>query len=288
MDFVPNHVHETHPWFVEAKRSKRSRYRDWFYWRQNGDYVKFLDVGELPKLNLDHPAAREQIIKAAEHWMEEGVDGFRLDHALGPSFDFWDAFRRRLKEKNSEVVLVAEVYFWGIQRMFLPTLQLPDKRFYYLAQQLGFEVLDATQREYAWAFDGLLDFQFQRLLKTHIAHGRRKLPDSELQDKLDEHYASFPDNCRLLSFLDNHDMNRFLFEAGGDKARLRRAMEIQFSQRGSPPIIYYGTEIGMGQSGPIQGPYGDLRARRMMAWHDKDESILKSCRHLIREWKAAS
>ncbi len=31
MDLVPNHVHDTHPFFIDAKNNKDSKYRKWFY-----------------------------------------------------------------------------------------------------------------------------------------------------------------------------------------------------------------------------------------------------------------
>lgn len=287
MDFVPNHVHMSHPWFEQARTRRRSPYRDWFYWLPNGDYLKFLDVRELPKLNLDHPGARCVMIEAAKYWLDCGIDGFRLDHALGPSLSFWSEFRRELKQHRADVALFAEVWFSGIRRPLLNTLSLPDKQLYYAAQKkLGFDVCSAVMREYAGFFDGLLDFRFQTLLKTHIATAVRRVSDAEIQKQLDEHYASFPGGCSLLSFLDNHDMNRFLFEAGGDRSRLERAWEIQFAQR-QPPIIYYGTEIGMNQAGPVRGPYGDLHVRRMMAWDKPDHELLGACKRLVAGWKKA-
>jgi glycosidase len=282
MDFVPNHVHVTHPWFQEAKRNKRSPYRHWFYWQRNGDYLKFFGVDEMPKLNLDHPEARKEIIRAAKHWMDQGIDGFRLDFALGPSLDFWREFRDQLKRHDKEVALIAEVYFWRIQRQFLPTINLPDKSFYFLAQQLGLDAMSAAMKEYAEVFDGLLDFTFQKLLRVFVANNKRKMSSAQIQEMLDQHYAGFPDDCSLVSFLDNHDMNRFLFEARGDKARLKRAMEIQFAQR-CPPVIYYGTELGMSQTAPVRGNYGDLQARRMMTWQSRDRSIFNLYKRLIQK-----
>ena len=102
---------------------------------------------------------------------------------------------------------------------------------------------------------------------------------------LDQHYASIPKSCSLLSFLDNLDMNRFLFEARGDKARLKQAVEIQFTQN-CPPVIYYGTEVGMSQMKPISGPHGDLQARRMMAWDDQDADLLETYKRLIATWRS--
>jgi hypothetical protein len=51
----------------------------------------------------------------------------------------------------------------------------------------------------------------------------------------------------LPSFLDNHDMNRFLFAAEGDLRRLQVAALVQFLLPG-PPVIYYGTEVGLSQN----------------------------------------
>jgi glycosidase len=285
MDFVPNHVHETHPWFLDAKNSPHSHYRDWFYWLRHGDYLKFLNFAELPKLNLDHPEARETLIQAAQFWLDQGIDGFRLDHVIGPSLDFWIEFRRRLKEHRSDTVLFGEAYFWGIPPGCLSTLCLPHKWKYLLMQQLGIDVFDATMREYVEVFDGLLDFTFQKILKTEVALARQKQSDAYIQDKLDSHYSRFPEQCALLSFLDNHDMDRFLFNAGGDKARLLRALEIQFKQK-STPILYYGTETGMSQKAPARGYHGDLQVRRMMDWDHPDPQIGRACRNLIQEWKS--
>jgi glycosidase len=54
----------------------------------------------------------------------------------------------------------------------------------------------------------------------------------------------------LPSFLDNHDMNRFLVVADGDRRRLKVAALVQFTLPG-PPLIYYGTEVGLSQNRPL-------------------------------------
>ena len=138
--------------------------------------------------------------------------------------------------------------------------------------------------EYVGVFYGILDFDFQGLMKQQVAHARKFPSAPAIQRKLDAHYLSFPSETCLPSFLDNHDMDRFLFEARDNKARLRQAAEIQFRQT-QPPIIYYGTEAGMPQSKPLQGPYGDVVARQMMPWKNPDRAMFEFYQKIIRTRK---
>ena len=77
-------------------------------------------------------------------------------------------------------------------------------------------------------------------------------------------------------------MNRFLYEAKNKKERLRLGAKLQFRQK-HPPIIYYGTEVGLSQSRPIVGPYGDLAARQMMPWKNQDKDLLAFFADLIHQ-----
>lgn len=273
LDWVPNHVHRTHPFFQQAAASKRSRYRDWFSFDAHGNYLCFLGFTELPKLNLDHPEAREYMITTALRWIDLGVDGFRLDHVVGPSLDFWREFRDAVKRYSPSTFLLGEATMMGIRYKGLKTLKIPRKHWHWLRSQLGIPDCAGVMGEYAQILDGLLDFEFQRIVKAHVAHPAGKPSLENVQSQLNAHYAKFPANCVLPAFLDNHDMNRFLYEAGNKKERLRLGAELLFRQK-HPPVIYYGTEVGLGQSHPIAGPYGDLAARQMMPWKNQDKELL--------------
>ncbi len=91
----------------------------------------------------------------------------------------------------------------------------------------------------------------------------------------------------MLNFIDNHDMDRFLYIAGGRRDALERAVAMQMAQPG-PPIIYYGTEVGMGQRivGLDRIP---LEANRLpMAWgDDQDAEVLAIHRRLIEQRREA-
>ena len=287
MDWVPNHVHHTHRFFQHALRNKASPYRKWFHFDRQGRYRCFLDVSELPKLNLDHPEARRYMIETSLRWLDMGVAGFRLDHVLGPSLDFWREFRSAVTRHEPSAFLVGEANFAGMRRKFLSTLRLPHKYRHFLAFAHGADVTSAVMQEYTGVFDGLLDFEFQRILKEQVAHASGRPSRRKIRSLLEAHQLNFPPGFGLPSLLDNHDMNRFRFEARGSAARLKQAAEIQFRHR-QPPIIYYGTEVGLGRVGGATGSHGDLQARQMMPWRSPDRGLLRFYTDLIRQRKRAA
>lgn len=284
MDFVPNHVHRSHPIFMDAWKRKNSDFRDWFFFDDKGGYLCFLDFGELPKLNLDHPAARRYAIDCALQWLEQGIDGFRLDHVLGPSMSFWRAFHREVKSRYPAAFLLGEALFLGIGGKHMKTLGLPHKRQHLKKEMQGKSVADDIMLEYRNVMDGVLDFGFREIMVNEIAHARRLPTKRQVQSVLDEHYAKFPEDFSLPTFLDNHDINRFMFEAGDRIARLKRAAEIQFKQK-QPPIIYYGTEAGMSQARDTWGPHADLNARQPMPWDNPHPELLDFYTDLIHRRK---
>jgi cyclomaltodextrinase / maltogenic alpha-amylase / neopullulanase len=87
-----------------------------------------------------------------------------------------------------------------------------------------------------------------------------------------------------VSFLDNHDMNRFLFVAGNHPELLKLAALCQFTLQ-PVPAIYYGTEVGMSQRMDPVGIYGgDAEIRRDMSWNreDWDLDLLSFYQALVR------
>jgi cyclomaltodextrinase len=280
LDFVPNHCSARHPFFIQASKSKKSLYRKWFYFSPFSDnYLSFLHFSELPKINLDFPDARNHIIGAAKHWMTLGVDGFRLDHAIGPSHSFWRAFRREIKAENPEAVLIGEAWLEGIGPGMLKTIRIRHK---YLRWLLKFRSRD-IQREYIDEFDGVLDFYFRHRITEYIAW--KNNPDhfvNKFISAMRDHYRRFPENYFLPSFIDNHDMNRFLYEAGQQQEKLKLALKLQFSLP-QPPILYYGTECGLSHHKPVQWdkPYSDIQARKPMPWESLDQEMIDYCKDLI-------
>jgi glycosidase len=249
LDFVANHVSNRHPAFVAASQDPTSLTRSWFYFRGSpGRYLAYYDLPELPILNCDHPAVRDYLAGAACRWLASGCDGFRLDHAHGVTHGFWSAFRAATRAARPDSVTFGEI------------TETPP-----------------ITRSYAGRMDGALDFDLLQLLRAYFVF--RRLAPSQFDSGLTRHFAYFGSSLALPSFLDNHDMNRFLWSVGGDQRRLRLAALCQFTLPG-PPIIYYGTEVGLSQRRVV----GRLEEARLpMLWgEDQDAALLAFYRALVR------
>lgn len=283
-DFVPNHCSDMHPFFTEAKGNRGSPYYNWFHFRRWPDrYVCFLQVKSLPKLNLWHSDTASHIIDAAKFWLEKGIDGFRLDHVVGPPFHFWKAFTKEIRSFRKEALLIGEAWISGIRYRDLRTLGLKHKFLKWIFDLKQEDI----QKEYIGVLDGVLDFRLRDLLVDYIAWKENPQDNlDQLVRSLQKHYSKFPAGYYLPNFIDNHDMSRFIFECGQDTEKLKLALKIQFSQP-HPPVIYYGTETGLSHQQPviINKPYSDLEARHPMPWKSLNWQLIDFCKELIADRK---
>lgn len=247
LDFVANHWGSRHVTFQHALTNRNSPYYDWYYWvNWPDDYLAFFGVKELPKLNVDHPGVRQYMFEAVRHWLKFGFEGIRLDYALGPTHDFWTAFRQVVKQFNPEAWIFGEA-------VGMPT----------------------TNLSYRGRFDGCLDFMLLQALRDTFAFHTMSIEGFDAF--LNYHEAYFPADFSRPSFLDNHDMNRFLWLAQGDKRKLKLAALCQFTL-GGPPVVYYGTEVGVYQERDVTRPDGRQileESRMKMLWGDEQDSDLR-------------
>lgn len=191
-DFVPNHCSRKHPFFQEAQTDKNSPYYDWFYFTKwPNEYLSFLSVQDIPKINLNNQEAREHIINAAKFWLSLGFDGFRLDHVIGPAHSFWKQFRKEIKDRYPNVVLIGEAWMMGIKRSELKTINIKKKFFKWLFGATS----DSLLKEYIGELDGVLDFKFQELIKKYVTN-----PYSSKQTfnkNIKRHFAHFPNDVSI-------------------------------------------------------------------------------------------
>jgi len=254
-DFVPNHTSNRHPFFESAQRNPDSPYRDYYTFKKwPDDYSTFFGVKELPQLNNENPVARQYVIESALYWQNEfGIDGFRLDYAQGPSHDFWTDYYTAMKKANPQSFHFGEI------------TQSPE-----------------YVRTYEGIMDGALDFSWLQAARKLMVFGSSNV--AEFEQFQGAHEAYFVGrNFARLSFLDNHDMNRFLWVAHGDKRRLMQAAAAQFTL-GAVPVIYYGTEVGVSQRVDVrQEGRGLEESRGPMLWGaSQDADLLRCYQRLIK------
>ncbi|MBR6304608.1 MAG: hypothetical protein IKR37_03145 [Paludibacteraceae bacterium] len=269
-DFVPNHCHIDHPFFQDAlKRGKESPYRNWFYFKNDhsDEYQCFLQFTELAKFNLDNPETAQYLIGVGERLSKMGIDGFRIDHAVGMPMSFLKQFRDRMHALNPDTVVFGEVWAFGVKRKDFKLLRFKScwHKLYYWLFGLNQECL---QRDYKGVLDGVLDFQFRDLLVSEVEAGHRLLGNEKLECKLKKHFSRYPDESfKVYPFVDNHDTNRFLHYCHGDNTLLDEALELM-RRLGKEYVVYYGTECYMTNDRTIENaePYADLRVREPMKW----------------------
>lgn len=106
IDQVWSHTAAEHPWFQESRSSRDNARADWYVWadaRPDGSppnnwqswmggpawrweprrrqYHLHNFLPQMPDLNFHCPAVQDAVLDIARHWLERGVDGFRLDTA---------------------------------------------------------------------------------------------------------------------------------------------------------------------------------------------------------------
>ncbi|MEX2162428.1 MAG: alpha-amylase family glycosyl hydrolase [Anaerolineales bacterium] len=245
LDLVANHTSSEHPYFREAYEKVDSPYRKHFLFDQSEiGYRTFFGVRSMPQVNLSNEAARKWMIDIARFWLDDfGVDGFRLDHANGPGPEFWAEFQLACKQVNSQSFCFGEV------------VEPPS-----------------DYKRYAGRVDGLLDFGFNDSIRRAYGYGSTTKEAFDLF--LKRHLEFFADSGLLLpTFIDNHDLVRFLHIAGEDKSKLRAAAELQFALPG-PPIVYYGTEVGMTERMVEDQSDQLVGCRAPMVWNEEQDQEL--------------
>ena len=223
-------------------------------------YRAWFQLPALPKFNTDTEAVRTFIFDVAQHWIEFGADGWRLDVPSEIDDDsFWREFRQGVKGTNPEAYLVGEI--WGRADPWLQGDQFDGVMNYVFNRaSLGFfggQSLDIRQRPGG--------YPLQRLTATEFA------------DTIDELLERYPQDVTQAQFnlLSSHDMPRFLTLVRGDRTALKLATLFQMTFPGAPSI-YYGDETGM-EGGP------DPDCRRSFLWDEDvwDHDLLDHFRRAV-------
>ena len=209
-------------------------FRNLDIYHRHGDVKEWRDpyqiLGELPggldDLATERADVRAMLIEIYRWWMEQtGCDGFRIDTVKHVEADFWYEFLAAMR-RHAESLGRRDFFIFG------EVFAFDDETCarYTLPVSLGRR-----------GFDAVLNFSLSGSIRNALAEDRGV---GDLARSIRN--LSFYDSTargRLFTFVDNHDIPRFLHLAGGDTKRLEPALTLLFALEGIP-IIYYGTEQG--------------------------------------------
>jgi glycosidase len=233
-----------------------SPYVDWFHIKkfpvdayspgEATTYQAWWKYKSLPKFNTSNPRVCDYIYKVARYWLEQGIDGWRLDVPNEINDDpFWEKFREIVKKTNSDAYILGEI--WD-----------GDTRW----------VGDSH-------FDGLMNYPIRTLILDLLTE--KKKANAFVNDLASwvRHYPIENSFC-MYNSLGTHDTERIYSLLGRSIEKIRLAYLILFTFPGAP-AIYYGDEIGL-EGGP------DPDNRRTFPWNETEWNIeiLQWVKQLIR------
>jgi maltose alpha-D-glucosyltransferase / alpha-amylase len=318
IDLVVNHTSDQHPWFKEARRDPKSKYRDWYVWsdKKPADADKgvvfpgvqkstwnYDEVAKAwyfhrfykfqPDLNTSNPQVQAEILKIMGFWIQQGVSGFRMDAVpfviatKGPQvrrpveqYDMLRSLREFLQWRKGDSIILAEA-----------------------------NVLPDTDMEYFGKAGDRLQMMFNFQVNQNLFYALATADTRPLAAAL-KSTKPRPATAQWGLFLRNHDeldLGRLadaqrqrvfaafapekdmrLYDRGirrrlapmldGDRRRLELAYSLMFTLPGTP-VIRYGDEIGMGDN--LRLPER-VAARTPMQWSTEPHGgFTKSARPVV-------
>ncbi|MBC2839173.1 alpha-glucosidase [Robiginitalea sp. SC105] len=269
MDIVVNHSSEEHPWFLSARSSRDSPYRDYYHWwpaekgvppyryslfDATGNAWKFDSVtnayylhyfsAQQPDLKWENPEVRQEVYDIMTFWAEKGVDGFRLDAFQFAAKDTtYPEFPEGFEKDFIQYYAMQDGLHGYLKEMNREVLSRYDVMSVSEGAGRNFEdahmLVDADREELdmAYAFEGVDIPKYE---------GYDLDTMKEVFGRWD---AEFATQGWLSIFLANHDQARMVSRWGDDRPEFRDASAsllntFILSMRGTP-YCYYGDELGM-------------------------------------------
>lgn len=282
MDLVVNHTSDEHPWFKEAKQSRKSAYYNYYHWwpaekgtppfryshfdatgnawtynkATNAYYLHYFSE-KMPDLNWENVATRQAIYEIMRFWFKKGVDGFRMDAICYISKDTsWPDVRDLVKTKYNKD--------WGGYYAHGPHLHDYLKEMHKETIE-GFDVTTLAEASGITIDEALLFvkedrkqlhmlYHFEGMMLGYEKEGYKR-PDPKGLDlvKLKKVYTAwdevFEQDGWGTIYLGNHDQPRMVSRWGNDAGEFREVsakmlMTFLLTMRATP-IFYNGDEIGM-------------------------------------------
>ena len=257
IDLVINHTSDQHPWYVDARTSVNSPYRNYYIWQGSTAFSSF--VGGMVDLNLENDAVKTEIKNVFDFYLEMGVRGFRLDAA------------KHFFEKPGVSAFTLKNAFFLLEMNTYIKENYPDS---FITAEV-FEYNYEFNVDYFIGSDSILDFTIASIIQNRIGQGTNTYQLASSIKRVMDAYRAVKADFVASPFITNHDLDRIASMSGFNGAqgleRMKLAASVLFTLPGSP-FIYYGDEIGMkgtryeGTNIPGYGVVYDEYRRQPLLW----------------------
>jgi cyclomaltodextrinase len=206
------------------ENQENSPYRDWFHILHfpvdayspgdARDYLGWWSIKSLPKFNTKNLAVRKYLLDVGKYWMEQGIDGWRLDVPNEIDDDqFWADFNEIVKKVNPEAYILGEI--WDVQPRWVSEGHCDGLMNYPLR-------------------DAVLDWLTGKFGVGHFA------------ERVEQLLSIYPrqNTYSQLNLLSSHDVPRLMTLLHRHVDKFKLAYLFLFAYPGAP-AIYYGDEIGL-------------------------------------------
>jgi len=206
LDGVFNHVGRGHAAFRELTEDGPNLFRGRWV---DGRFEAEVFEGHDALVALDHssPAVVDLVVEVVCHWLERGIDGWRLDAAYAVPSSFWAAVLPRVRERFPEAWFLGEVIHG-----------------------------DAAAIVQESTMDALTQYELWQGIWHGIAD-RNLFELSHAIERHDDLLATFVPQ----TFVGNHDVTRIASAVGPDL--VPHALAVLFTVAGTPSV-YAGDEFG--------------------------------------------
>ncbi|MEA4943244.1 MAG: alpha-amylase family glycosyl hydrolase [Propionicimonas sp.] len=110
LDGVFNHVGRDHYIVQRAiEAGPDTPFGDWIRWSDDGHPWCFEGHEALVELNLANPEVANYVVTVMVHWLDRGIDAWRLDAAYAPGAEVWRPIVDRVHEAHPEAWILGEV-----------------------------------------------------------------------------------------------------------------------------------------------------------------------------------
>ncbi len=270
IDLVMNHSSSKHTWFTQAcdylktlpegaepdstvcpyvdyyHFSTKQETTGWYKVAGSNYYYEGVFWSEMPDLNLESDAVRQEFENIAKFWIDLGVDGFRMDAVMH--------FSETDKQFNIDTISWFYDYCLSL-----------DPDFYMVSEVWASQA--TIESYYASSIPSYFDFAFADSEGTLIKAGRGGTKATTFVEKMyscQEAYSAMNPDYIDAPFITNHDMGRVANALINNEQNLKMTAGLLLTMNGSP-FVYYGEEIGMKSSGTK-----DENKRLPMIWSKTD------------------